>query len=126
MPTNEVFGVPKFARSASGHLDFTTAQTTATIQSAKSTAYKIYIKSITVWIKTDAAQSITFQDTATTPIVLCKVPTSPGADTRWQFTFEDAGFPLTLGKNLTATFSAAGLAGHITWTGYQTDYASHL
>ena len=120
------FNVPKFARSAGGHLDFTTAQTTATLKAAKDTDYQMFIQRIIVWIKTDSAQSITFQDTATTPVVICKVPTSPGADTRWDFDFGQTGFPLTLGKDLTATFSAAGLAGHITWAGYQTDNAAHL
>jgi hypothetical protein len=117
---NQDYTAPKFARDASGHLNFTTAQTTATIETVK-TGYTIYVQRIIVWIKTDAAQSITFQDDNGTPKVVCKVPTSPGADTRWDFDFGPKGVPLTAAKSLTATFSAAGLAGHITWVGYQTD-----
>ena len=121
-----IYGIPRFARAASGHLDFDTSQTTVTLQTAKTTAYRIFITDIIVWIKTDAAQSITFQDTAATPLVLGKVPVSPGIDSRWEFPFTDRGYPLTLGKDLTATFSGAGLAGSITWTGYQTNKAVYL
>ena len=92
----------------------------------KSAAYKEFIQRIIVWIKTDAAQSITFQDDAGTPVVIAKVPASPGADTRWDFDFGGRGAPLTLGKSLTATFSAAGLAGHMEWIGYQTDNEAYL
>jgi hypothetical protein len=105
--------------SADGDLAFTTAQTTATIETAKSATHTIYITRIIVWIKTDAAQSLTFQDNNGTPVIIAKIPTSPGADTRWDFDFGPKGVPLTLGKNLTATFSAAGLAGHMEWYGYQ-------
>lgn len=118
--------VPPFARDASGHLDFTTAQTTATIETIKASDYTMYIQRIVVWIHTDAAQSLTFKDNNGTPKVVCKVSASPGADTRWDFDFGPKGVPLTAGKSLTATFSAAGLGGHMTWSGYQTNNASHL
>jgi hypothetical protein len=105
--------------SADGELDFTTAQTTVTLEAAlNSTTDKITIQRVIVWIKTDALQSITFQDTNGTPRILCKVPSSPGADTRWDFDFGPAGKQLTAGKDFTATFSAAGLAGHMVWYGY--------
>lgn len=104
---------------ASGSLVFTAATTTTTLTTVKSSLYKIWVRRIIVWIKTDAAQSITFQDDNGTPVVIAKVPSSPGADTRWDFDFGDKGVPLTRGQSLVATFSAAGLAGHIQWTGYQ-------
>ena len=107
-------------RGRNGDKDFTTAQTTFTMITAKdATDWTIYVQRLIVWIKTDAAQSITFQDSASTPIVVAKIPASPGADTRWEFYFGPRGKPLTKGKNLTATFSAAGLAGHMEWVGYE-------
>lgn len=124
MANSDFYTVPPFARSASGALQFTAAQTTLTIETIKTSTvstYKMYIQRIIVWIKTDAAQSITFQDDNGAPVIIAKVTTSPGADTRWDFDFGQAGTPLTLGKSLTATFSAAGLAGHMEWYGYQTD-----
>lgn len=107
--------------AADGNLHFAAAQTTATIETVKSASHQIFVKRITVWIKTDAAQSITFQDDNASPVIVCKVPASPGVDTRWDFDFAGTGVPLTLGKSLTATFSAAGLAGHMQWEGFQKD-----
>jgi len=115
-------GYEKFSKvypSASGQLDFTTAQTTATLKSVKSTSHTIYIQRIIVWIKTDAAQSLAFQDSNATPKEIAKVTTSPGADTRWDFDFGDRGVALTAGKDFKAVFSAAGLAGTIVFFGYQ-------
>ena len=120
------YTVPKFARSARGNLNFTTAQTTATIETIKATDYQMFIQKIVVWIITDAAQSITFQDDNDTPKVIYKVPASPGANSKWEIDFGPEGVPLTLGKSLTATFSAAGLSSHMTWSGYQTNNAAHL
>jgi hypothetical protein len=111
--------VRKVYPSADAQLAFTTATTTTTLTTAKSSAHTIFVQRIIVWIKTDAAQSITFQDNNGTPVIIAKVTTSPGADTRWDFDFGMKGVPLTLGKNLTATFSAAGLAGHMEIYGYQ-------
>lgn len=101
---------------ADGHLTFTAAQTTATIETVKSSSHTMHVQRIIVWISTDAAQSLTFQDTSAK--VIAKIPASPGVDTRWDFDFGDIGVPLTLGASLTATFSAAGLAGHMEWYGY--------
>lgn len=100
------------------HLYFTTAQTTVTLKSARSSTDTLWVQRIICVIKTDAAQSVTFQDSAGTPLYCQKVTTSPGADTTWIFDFGDRGMPLTTGANLTATFSAAGLAGHIEVEGY--------
>lgn len=109
----------KAYRDASGTLTFAATDTTTTLETAKSTAYTIFIQHITVYIKTDAAQTITFNDSAASPLELAKTDSSPGAGTIYQFPFPGHGFPLTLGKNLVATFSAAGLAGNIEWVGYQ-------
>jgi hypothetical protein len=105
--------------TANGNKQFDTSQTTFTMTPAKTAAHTIRVTRIIVWIKTDAAQSITFQDSNGTPVVICKVPASPGADTRWDFDFGPNGAPLTLGKDLVASFSAAGLAGHMEWYGFE-------
>jgi hypothetical protein len=105
--------------SASGSRHFDAAQTTFTMASARSASHTIFVQRVIVYIKTNAAQSITFQDSNGTPVVVARVTTSPGADTRWDFDFGPRGVPLTTGADLVASFSAAGLAGHMEWIGYQ-------
>lgn len=99
--------------------DFTTATDDTTLVTAKSTSYYVYIQSITCTIKTDAAQSITFEDSASSPRYVQKVTTSPGADTTWKWDFGPRGIQLTQGKNLVMNVSATGLAGHVEVVGYQ-------
>jgi hypothetical protein len=82
------------------------------------TDYAIYIQRIVVWIETDAAQSMAFNDSATTPIQIAKVTTSPGASTRWEFAYGDVGVKLTEAKDLIMNVSAAGLVGVVFWEGY--------
>jgi hypothetical protein len=105
--------------SANGQLNFDNTQTTLTLKAAKSASHTIFVRRIIVYINTDAAQSITFQDSNASPVVIAKVTTSPGADTRWDFDYGERGFGLTQGKDLKAVFSAAGLAGKIVFYGYQ-------
>lgn len=107
-------------RGRNGSLIFPASQTTTTLITATDSSHTIYVQRIIVTITTDAVQSISFQDSAGSPLVLEVVPTSPGANTRWDFYFGPKGVPLTKGANLTATFSAAGLAGHLEWNAYQT------
>ena len=71
--------------------------------------YTIYVQRVWVHITTDAAQSLTVRDTASTPLVLLVIPASPGTGPQ-VFEFPDEGFPLTEGKNLDLVLSAAGLA----------------
>ena len=104
-------------------MDFTTAAVTTTLVTARSASHYVYVQKIVCTIKTDAAQALTFQDSAATPEYLFKVTTSPGADTTWSVDFGPRGRRCTLGKNLTATFSAAGLAGHLEVVGYQSKRA---
>lgn len=99
--------------------EFTTTDTTLTLTSAKSASYTIFIQRIRVSIKTDAAETITFEDSAATPVFVQKTDSRPGANTHYFWDFGPKGKSLTAGKNLVATFSAAGLAGHIEWEGYQ-------
>lgn len=100
-------------------LEFGTSQTTTTLITAIDSSHTIYLQRIIISITTDAAQTLTIQDTAGTPFVACSIPASPGVS-RWDFDFGPKGVPITTGKNLQAVFSAAGLGGHIEWRAYQT------
>lgn len=110
--------------SANGHLDFTTAATTQTLVTVKSSSHTIRIQKLHVTIKTDAAQTITFEDSNASPVFVEKTDSAPGANTQYIWDFGPSGKPLTQGKNFVATFSAAGLAGHVEWYGYQSRSAS--
>ena len=110
-------------RAFAKELDFITSTTTTTLVTAKSASYYVYVQKIICTIKTDAAQSITFQDSSVTPEYLFKVTTSPGADTTWSVDFGPRGRRCAIGKDLTATFSAAGLAGHMEIVGRQSKVA---
>lgn len=75
--------------------------------------YTLYIQAIDFDVTTDAAQSIIFRDTNSTPKVLFTIPVSPGVGPqRWQSAV-DEGVPLTEGKDLSLILSAAGLAGNL-------------
>jgi len=109
----------QFFHDISGNLVATAATGDTTLVTVKSANHTIYIQRIIAYITTDAAQSWAFTDSAGTPIVVARVTTSPGVDTRWDFPFGDTGMPLTQGKNFLLDVSAAGLAGNIEWEGYQ-------
>jgi hypothetical protein len=105
------------------------AADSATITDAiavKDAYHQIFITKITVSVTTDAAQSLTFQDDAGTPIVIAKTKATPGLGPI-VFEFGDLGTPLTVGKNLDITISGAGLAARVHVEGYQrktgVDYA---
>ena len=73
----------------------------------------IYVQRILVNVITDNAATLTFQDTAGTPIVIAGTKASPGIGPIL-FDFGDRGRALTEGKALTLKNSAAGLAADIT------------
>lgn len=81
--------------------------------------YTLFVQRVVVYINTDAAQSLTFQDSNGSPVEVAKVSTSPGVDTRWDFDFGDRGLPLTQGNGLVLVPSGAGLGAQIEWLGYQ-------
>lgn len=112
-----------FQRSGRGRnksLVIATADTgTKTLVTSRGAAYTIYVQRIIVTISTDAAQSITFQDSAGSPLFVEKVSSSPGVNTRWEFYFGVKGQPLTLGANLVAVLSGAGLGANINWNCYE-------
>ena len=118
MLTNSAEGLRRFYRDISGSLVAAASATTSTLVTAKNANSTIFIQNIVVYVTTDAAQSWTFQDSASTPVVVAAVTTSPGVNTRWEFDFGDVGMPLTEGKNFVMNVSAAGLAGNIEWYGY--------
>jgi hypothetical protein len=85
-----------------------------TVPAAK---YTIYVQRIVFDVTTDAAQSMTFQDSAGTPVVIATIPASPGVGPQ-TFDFGNEGIPLTLGKNLDIATSGAGLAGRYQISAY--------
>lgn len=107
-----------FHRDISGSLTLAAATGDTVLVTVRNANTTIYVQQVIVYITTDAAQSMSFEDTANTPVVVCKVTTSPGVDTRWSFDFGPNGRPLTEAKNFNLNVSAAGLAAHIEWYGY--------
>lgn len=106
-------------RSANGQLDFLNSQTTATVVTVKSSDHTIYIQRARVFIETDSAQSVTLRDSNATPEVVFSVAASPGTNFYKEWDFGPSGKRLTEGKDLVLAFSAAGLAGHVEWEGFQ-------
>lgn len=93
--------------------DWSTAHTLVALKSK----YTIYVQKITVQITTDGAHTLTFQDSATTPIVIAKTKSAPGLGPI-VFDFGEQGVPLTESKAFSCLMDAAGLAGEIHWEGY--------
>lgn len=104
-------------QDVSGDLAFTTTTDDTTLVTGRA-GHTIYVQRVIVVIKTDAAQSITFEDSNGTPVFVEKTDSSPGANARYEWVFGDKGKPLTEAKNFVANFSAVGLAGHIEWEAY--------
>lgn len=98
-------------QDASTTIDFAATDGTTTLITGK-TGYSLYVQEIIVMIKTSAAQTITFQDSAGSPVYVFKIPASPGADTRWEFSAGPEGKALTSAKNLSMAMTA-GNAGHV-------------
>ncbi len=104
---------------ASTSRTLTTASTTVSDLIAVKDAYHtIYVQRITVKVTTSAAQNWTFQDDATTPIVLAVLPNSASV-AQHDFDFGAQGFACTEAKNLDLVVSSAGVAGSVTVEAYQ-------
>lgn len=108
----------RWNQDISGSLAVGVATDDTTLVTARNANTTLYIQRVVFYVTTDAAQSISFEDSNGTPIKVAKVTTSPGVDTRWDFVFGDRGQPLTEGKNFLMNVSAAGLAGNLEWEGY--------
>ena len=107
----------RYGRNLSGSATFVAADagpvTLVTLPSDKAASHTVYVQRISIYIKTSAAQTLTVQDTNSTPREVAKVPSAPGDSTKFTWDFGPKGYPLTEGKNLSMVFSSAGLAGHI-------------
>lgn len=84
---------------------------------AAKTNYTIHVTHISISVTTTAAQSIDIQDGASTPIEVLGLPASV-AEGCYVWSFGEEGIPLTEGKNLTITTSAAGVACYVHVEGY--------
>lgn len=81
------------------------------------TGFAIVVTRMTFNCTTDAAQSLTIQDDAASPVVAGVFGASPGVGTK-QISFEPQGIEMTQDKNLDLAASGAGLAGTLLVEGY--------
>lgn len=93
--------------------------TVENVVAPRNTSHTIYIQRILFNVTTDAAQTLTFQDDANTPVVIGKSKSSPGLGLHVVADYGAAGVALTAGKNLDVVISAAGLAGVYTIEAYE-------
>ena len=87
---------------------------------AAKAGFTTYVQAIIVNVTTDNAATLTFQDTADTPVVIHVTPASPGLgpiDTTVDF--GPGGKALTASKGLSMVTSAAGLAAAIVVYAYR-------
>lgn len=110
-------GYRKHYQDISGSLAVTASTDDTTLVAAK-TNHTIFVQRIIFYVTTDAAASMSFEDSNGTPLQGANIPASPGDDTRWDFDFGDRGFPLTEEKGFVMNVSATGLAGNLVWEGY--------
>jgi hypothetical protein len=79
--------------------------------------YTIFIQRVLFLCTTDAAQTLTVRDSASTPVVAAFVASSPGVVLK-TFDFGADGQPMTQGKDIDISVSAAGLAGWVSVEAY--------
>jgi len=80
--------------------------------------YTIYVRKIIANITTSVAQTLTFRDDASTPVVCGVVMASIGVGS-WDIAdYGEEGFALTEGKDLDLVASAAGYAGTLWVSAY--------
>lgn len=103
----------------SGALTVLAATGDTTLVTVKDANHTLFIQRIIFFVTTDAAQSMSFEDSNGAAVQVAEIPASPGDNTRWDFDFGDDGLPLTQGTNFVMNVSAAGLAGRLKWYGYQ-------
>lgn len=95
--------------------------TLATVRNAN---YTIYVQKITTDVVTFAAKTLSFEDSANTPVVIAQdsipstEPTSAGAQA-YDHDYGPIGTALTQGKNLVLALSGAGVAARIHVQAYQ-------
>lgn len=91
---------------------------TPRVLAAAKTGWQIFVQKIEVAVTTDNAATLSFEDSAGTPIKVAATKVSPGIGPI-TFDFGPDGFPLTADKALNLKNSAAGLAASITVTAYR-------
>lgn len=109
------------------HQDAATTHSVATTDSGtlnnvitvRNANYAIVVQRITLSVTTDAAQTLTFQDDAGTPVVFAKSPASPGLGFEIVADFGPKGYQLTAGTNLDIVISSAGLGCVVSIEAYQ-------
>lgn len=89
----------------------------------KSAQHTIWIQRITFAPTTYAAQTLTFQDGANTPVPIGLMSIPASAPTtgicQYELDYGPQGTPLTIGEELDIIFSAAGPAGRIVIEAYE-------
>jgi hypothetical protein len=108
----------RFYQDVSGSKIVGTADAGPFTLAAGRAGHTIYLQSAVAYVTTDAAQSLTLQDSNGTPLVVAEVTASPGDQTRWDFDFGSEGQPLTEGKDLTVALSGAGLGVNLVFLAY--------
>ena len=93
--------------------------TAAAIVPVRASTSTLYIQRILLSVTTDAAQTLTFQDDAGTPLVIAKSPSSPGLGIEIVADFGPGGIALTAGKNLDMVISGAGLGAQVNVEAYE-------
>lgn len=103
----------------SGELTVLATTDDSTLVTVRGAAHTLFIQRVIFEVTTDAAQSMSFEDSASTPVQIGEVLASPGDSTTHDFNYGEEGYPLTEGKNFNMQVSAVGLAGRLKWYGYQ-------
>ncbi|HDZ44847.1 hypothetical protein LCGC14_0520960 [marine sediment metagenome] len=112
-------GYRKVFRDLSKSVVITASDTTLDAFLAKRASQTIWVQRIVVYITTSAAQIMSFQDDASTPIVIAVLDVSPAVRSRWDFDFGDRGMALTENKDLDINLDGAGLAANVQVYAYQ-------
>ena len=83
------------------------------------TNYTIFIQKYSVTITTSsAAITWSLEDSASTPVSISGSLPASVAPAEFEQDYGPEGVALTADKNFVLNVSAAGAAGHVTWTGY--------
>lgn len=105
-------------QKAIGNLQIAATDTGTKVLIAAALAnFTLYVQKIIVSVFTDAAQTLTFQDSNGTPVKIGATKASPG-NGALTIDFGPEGVPLTVATELDAVISAAGLACQIHAEGY--------
>lgn len=109
-----------FADKSTVHsLATTDSGTLDAVIAPRNSNHTLYIQRIIFNVTTDAAQTLTFQDGAGTPVVIAKSAASPGLGIEIVADFGPKGKALTVGEELDIVISSAGLGGQINIEAYE-------